>query len=1013
LAPGLEEPLEGSAAAAFEDPAQARVRAARLAGGSAQAAGRLLGLLASVPDPDGALTAAERLAAAAPLPDGDDALRALLLIFGHSPYLTEIILGAPPLFSEAWEARRSPAPTSEQHLAWLRAELASASADASGRLLRRYKERGVLAVALRDFLREWSLTEVTEQLSHLADAVLAVTLDAAVRAMEERFGAPAEEDEEGRRRRAACALIGLGKLGGMELNYSSDVDLLLLYSGDGETTGSGRDGGGVVTTKEFFTRAGEEMTRRLGGAGGDGWILRVDWGLRPGGRDGDLTLPLDAALAYYRTWARPWERQALIKARFVAGDPGLGRRFAEAVEPLAYPPAADPAVAEAIRDLKDRMDAALAARGAGAAHLKLGRGGIREIEFNVQARQILHAGRDPWLRERNTLRALHRLADRGRLSRSEHSALTAAYQFLREAEHRIQIRRNLQRASLPADPRELRVLGRAMGFLEPGPGRETESFLAALERHRTEVRTLYDAYFAGLAQERFEEAPPADPFLDEMKGAAALEALEAAGLAEPRDLLGHVRRIARLLQPPAAGPEIRREFRRASPMVLRQVAALPNPARTLRCLEALMESLAVEAGGMARFLERRDLLAPLLQLFSGSQPLAGLVIHRPRLLLGHAFERAPAAERSLDQHLKLMRGALAACGSHAERLAALRLYQQAETLRIGLRDLSHQLTLRGALRALSDLAEASVRGALQAAWESAAPGGAPPPRDFCVLGLGRLGYREMDYGSDLDLVFVYRAAADDAAAHVQAGDLAARMVDALASITREGPLYAVDTRLRPFGSEGELAQSGETLLRYLETQAGVWEMQSYLKARPVAGDLRFGGRLLRRAERMLLDRARREPLAAAIRSMRERLREAAPAGASDFRSGAGGVNTVQFTLQYLQLRHHVPSPSRKSTSRLLRTLRDHGLLDDDRHRALFRGHQFLRRLEHQIRLIQGRAVTCVPASADVLLEVARALGYPQDDPREATSALIEDLDARRGEVERAYLHLVPESDAGS
>jgi glutamate-ammonia-ligase adenylyltransferase len=996
----------------FQKAARAARDILKIASGDGARALRLAGYLTSSPDPAGALSHLTRFVQSRDLPPTDETLRVLALLFGHSPYLAEVLQVDPGALPEAMGSRRRPAPAAETYRAALRRALRGVSEDPRWRALRAFKDRRMAGIALRDFMKEWTLPEVTEQISFLADAILEESLDTVLREMTSVYGQPSGYDESGRRQRATAVILALGKLGGVELNYSSDVDLLFVYSHDGETRGLGKDPSTVIPNKEFFTRVAEAFTRRLTSSDGSGWILRVDWGLRPGGKDGDLTLPLSATAGYYRTWARPWERQALIKARSVAGDLELGRRLLHEVEDLVYPEEPQTGATDAIRDIKDRIDASLASRGTVAVDLKLGRGGIREIEFNVQGRQVLHAGRDPWLREANSLKAMHRLADKGHLSRGDHAVLTSAYQFLREAEHRIQIRRNLQRSTLPSGQGEMSVLARSMGYADPAPGRATEAFLADLEQHRTMVRALYDGFLASQSQKRLELEAAPDPFLDSLSDPEAKELLRAAGWPELETLLAGVRRIARHLSPPAVPVENRRAFRQVSPVILREIPSVASPARALRNLERLLESLSVDPAGMRAFLEEPERFGPILGLFGGSQPLSELLIHRPALLLDPAFLRALATDRSMAAHASALAARLQKCGSFAASLAALRHYQQAELLLIGLKDLSRQITIRAARRALSDLAEGSVRGAFKAAVARHQEQGHKVVRSFVVLALGRLGYREMDYGSDLDLVFIYQTARADPDLHTRAGLLATGVVEALDTITREGPLYAVDSRLRPFGGEGEIAQSAGTLLEYLKGPAGVWEMQSYLKARPVAGDLRAGERLLRKAEQAILDRAAREDLPGAVRSMRERLRAAASNPDDDLKSGRGGTHTVQFALHYLQLAHHVPSPPRKSTLRLLRSLRDLDLISEGAYTNLFRGERFLRRLEHQLRLIQGRSVTRMPDRADLLAEVARGLDYGGTQEN-AVAALTRDLGTHRAAIERAFDHVVPSPPSGS
>src|SRR3989442_765279 len=278
-------------------------------------------------------------------------------------------------------------------------------------------------------------------------------------------------------------------------------------------------GASSIGNKEFFARLAADVTRLIAGPGPEGQVFRVDLGLRPGGSDGDITIPFAAAVAYYANWAEAWERQALIKARPAAGDLARGRQFVESVEPLVYPAQTDPYVILEIGQMKDRIDAQLSAEGRSSTDIKLGRGGIRELEFAVQALQLLHGGRDPWLRQGNTLLALHRLADKGFVGYDEYAGLSNAYVFLRNLEHRLQLGQNRQTATLPRDAEELRLVARRMRMHELSPGREVDALLEELERRREVVRRFYDSVTGAAAQARLEEEGT-DPWLGRMASGA-------------------------------------------------------------------------------------------------------------------------------------------------------------------------------------------------------------------------------------------------------------------------------------------------------------------------------------------------------------------------------------------------------------------------------------------------------------------------------------------------------------
>ncbi len=1009
------EPIEEFCGRVLDDPVRGAADILRIgqSGDDAAIRAALVRLLPDMPDPDLALIHMERYCRQGAPPSDIESFHSLLVTFGYSPYLAESLIRDRGFLADLLRARRQGAWGVEEYrneiAKWLRIRHGSDPWD----VLRVAKRRATLCTTLKDLLRLTTLPEVCREISCAADALIQAGLEIVMDEMGGMFGTPQIYDNSGRTVPAGLAVLALGKLGGVELNYSSDVDLLFVHAGDGETSGLDGRPETQITNKEFFTRAAENLTRGLAHIGPEGQVFRVDCRLRPGGRDGDLVIPLQAALAYYGTWARPWERQALIKARVCAGDAELGRQFIQEVEAIVYPVSPDPGLSDGIRGMKDRIDADLASRPEGRSHIKLGRGGIREIEFIVQAMQLLHGAAEPWIREAGTLLAMHRLADKGYLSVSEYGTLSAAYVFLRELEHRIQLPRNLQRSMLPRQNRELRMLARAMGYRDSVQRQEAASLLADLEAHRGEVRGIYDSVFGKLSQRRLEDAPAPDPFLDPMSDTEVVACLRAADVHAGAALLGSVKAIAKLLSA-TEGP--RREFRRMSPILIEELSRVSHPVRALRNMERFIESLALDRGRIARFAARPELIPPVVRLFGGSQPLASILIHRPRLVLEEGFEGAISRERGVSDHLARLLAGIRAASDEESASTFLRVYQRTQLLYIGLRDLSRQEGSLQIEHSLSDLAEAILRVALgscaRATGWPVEDGEATP--GFLVMGLGKLGYREMDYFSDLDLVFLYEAGPPDVAAerHAAANRLAGLIMQTLTSITREGSLYAVDVRLRPFGAEGELAQPAGILREYFSASAGVWEMQSFLKARPVAGDLALGRETIHDMEEFILHEAAEMDLSRAVRDMKSRLEreaESRGAGRTDIKLGPGGLSAIQFAIQYLQLRHGIPSPPHKRTTRLLESLRTAGLLDEEAHAAFFTGFQFLRELEHRMRLIHGRAVSRVPESREAQEELAAAMGFFAQTRAAARERLLQDLATHRSRIEATYRRVIEDA----
>jgi [glutamine synthetase] adenylyltransferase / [glutamine synthetase]-adenylyl-L-tyrosine phosphorylase len=489
-----------------------------------------------------------------------------------------------------------------------------------------------------------------------------------------------------------------------------------------------------------------------------------------------------------------------------------------------------------------------------------------------------------------------------------------------------------------------------------------------------------------------------------MSDGAVVEHLSAHGVPDAASLLGSVQSIARLLGSPGTSAAARRAFRHVTPILLRELGGVQAPVRALRTVERFLASIALDRAELETLFERREIFGPLIRLFAGGPVLSSILIHRPSLVLEEGFGGAVARDRDAGEHVSHIMRELGDRVEAMDLAGPLRVYQRTQILYIGLKDLNRQAGPPAVQRALTALAEAIVRvcvaaSARAAGWpageETTTPG-------LVVLGLGKMGYRELDYASDLDLIVLYEAGpGDPAPRHAAANALARHMVEMLTSMTREGALYPVDMRLRPFGGEGELAQPIERILPYAESTAGVWELQAFLKARPVAGDLALGEEIVRSLESVAFARAAREDPGPAIRDMRERLRQAAETmpGCIDVKRGEGGLASIQFAVQCLQLRHAVPSPPFKRTTRLLSALRGAGVLDEHAYRVLFTGFQFLRRLEHQIRLAQGRALSILPDAPELQEEIAVAMGFTPDAQLPARARLLAELTRHRRRVE--------------
>lgn len=862
--------------------------------------------------------------------------------------------------------------------------------DAVPRLMRRlraYRTREMARVALRDLTGRGRLVEVMAELSALAGASFDGALSILSPRVDAELGrAPAGEHTSAGAVSPGFCVVAMGKLGGGELNLSSDVDVLYVYDADGETD-LGR------TAFERHARLGALLGRVLSEPTEDGFVFRVDTTLRPEGRSGPLVNSLGALEAYYETFGRTWERQALLKARPVAGDLSVGEAALSILSPFVYRRSLDLDAVRRIVGLKDELDARTRARGVSETDLKLGRGGIRAIEFLVQSLQLLHAGKDPKLRDRSTLGALERLLFAGRLDEADVRDLTDAYAFLRRTEHRVQLVDDRQTHRLPPPGRARRALARSLGLLgEGGEG----TFEATLEGHRARVEAVVERRFGPPSAEPRVPVPVrrlADPGVPEDEKAALLE---KAAIREVPAALAALRRMARRPRScfGAAAPEADRALARA---LMQEVLRSPDPDGALARLADLFD--AVPRGALpsyhALLRDNPAARAILVSLFGTSEFLSRYFLRHPELLdvlilRGNAVRVKDRGRFAAEATARIAR---LADDDVEGRLSELRRYRHEEVLRIGLADVALDLDVLEVGAQLTDLAQGLLEQCVVLAadwararwgWPMDESGEAVP---LAVLGLGKLGGREMGYGSDLDLLFLYggpgqstggRRGAIDAQEHFSR--LAQRLISYLTLPLGEGALYEIDTRLRPSGRQGMLVTSLGAFRGYHETRGAVWERQALTRARAVAGPEAFRSRVDAAVEAAAYAPLPGVDLAREIRRMRRRMETEIADEAEaryDPKAGRGGVVDVEFVVQYLLLRHGPGDPAirRRQVPGALRALEAGGYLAPASARRLLEAYRFLRRLENRLRIVHDRPIGHLPQGRRDLDALARRMGY--------------------------------------
>ncbi|HOC57957.1 MAG TPA: bifunctional [glutamate--ammonia ligase]-adenylyl-L-tyrosine phosphorylase/[glutamate--ammonia-ligase] adenylyltransferase [Verrucomicrobiota bacterium] len=861
--------------------------------------------------------------------------------------------------------------------------LAASEFDAALTRLREFKQREMLRIAARDLARLGGLPEIVQEISDVADVCLEVVWQVCHRQMTGRYGQPCHQNPEGRWQPTAGCVLGMGKLGGQELNYSSDVDVLFVYSEEGsvfkELPRQSETPRPVLTNHQFFNRLAEAFIAEVSRMTPEGTLYRIDLRLRPEGDAGPLTRSLAGYENYYAQWGQTWERMMLIKARGVAGDAALAAEFLEMIQPFRYPRSINEDVLLEVVAMKGRIESDVLKGDEVIRNVKLGRGGIREIEFVAQTLQMLQAGRQPFLQGAQTLPCLAKLAQYELLSKDESRQLATAYGFLRDVEHRLQMEDNLQTHTIPADQPAGERLARLMSFAS------LKEFEAARQAHTGNVRRIFDRMLHAGKEEsqamspfprQFEGAEPEwkallarHAFKDPAKAFRVLrEFVEGPGYVHvsPRTSeLAH-QLLPRLfaLCPVAAGK---------MPAATAQAVPLSDPDRVVTRLDSFISAYGARATLFELWHSNPAIFELLVLLFDRSEFLAELAIRTPDLVDELVVSGRLRQRKSAVETLRDLRHGL---GDEDQPLW-LRRYHQAELMRIGLRDILGLADPEQYLAELSALAEACLQYALEVVMRKHALK-APP---FVIIGLGKLGGAEIDYGSDLDVVFVADTSAKDLP---KLARLALEVLELLSARTEHGVVFRMDARLRPDGDKGLLVNTLSAYEDYYRQRAQLWEIQSLTRARPVAGDSGLGARFQTLANTLTNFQRPALPLAACtpdwkqkIHQMRMRIeKERTPAGKDDLaiKTGSGGLMDAEFIAQTLCLEHGWPGAN--TLAALERGRAASVLPDADQ---LIRNYRQLRRVEGILRRWSYEGETVLPDDPAPYYRVSVRCGFPTPD----------------------------------
>ena len=948
-------------------------------------------------------------------------LPALLRLLGGSAYLSDILVREgrdwPDLFLRQI---RAPVKTTSDHLAELSRMISEApSADVLARALRRHKQREFLRIGARD-LSSAPVEETMRDLSALAEASLETACRAGRSELEKDFGALRLPGTE---RKNRFVILGMGKLGGGELNFSSDIDILYLYEEDeGESDGGPK---GKINPREFFHHLAERITRAVGEITEDGFVFRIDLRLRPLGRNGPLVQSLNSALLYYESWGQCWERAALIKARAAAGDRELGARFLHDIEPFVYRRYLDFTTIEELRHMKTRIQQELLSPQNQERNIKLGYGGIREIEFFTQALQLVNGGREPRVREHGTLSALELLARHGYIPPRENAVLSRAYRFLRNVEHKIQMVQEAHTHSIPQGEEGERALARRLGYSARNRRNERQLFWRDFRGHTTSVRRAFDQLFYGAQKEILSEsgAVLGDIWNELDQEELLLPELQRLGFPDPGrayELLLNVRDGAPDSPP---SPKRLKVMRTLGPALIMEISKSGAPDQALTNFAEFSRREGARTGFFSLLAENPKTTRLLITLFASSQFLTDLFLKRPELLDSLIRVDLGQLRKNRGEMMSRLLAALAETGEVEGKLNAIRRYKAEELIRIALHDLGGALVLEDATVQLSELAEVCLEGALRLSREEMEKnfGGLRGGR-FAILGMGKLGGKEIDYNSDLDLVFIYDApdearsqggGTDGLDAHDYHVRLGQKLMTFLSAPTEEGTAYKIDLRLRPSGRFGPMVSSLAAFRHYHRTSSELWERQALIKARFVAGEPSLGAE----AEQVAADFAYGTALTQAgigeIHRLRMRMeRELAQENPSRFnlKKGKGGMVDIEFLTQMLQLSHghRLPEIRQRGTLAALRALHHQKIIRKAEYLLLSEGYLFLRRLDHRLRLVRDQSLDVLDREPDQLYGIAQALGYKDASKtapkgkRRPGNLLLRDYELRRERIRACY-----------
>lgn len=891
----------------------------------------------------------------------------LLWILGASEYLGKILVKFPELLN-LFKSRQHAKPKNTSEFVEELISICKGEKNIENfmSILRKYRDKEYFRIGMLDLLRKANLKQVTHELSSLASAILEISL---------RFSDCYLRNEEINLEKECTGfvVIGMGKLGGDELNFLSDIDLIYI-SQDSDSN-------------VYFTRLANNLTKIVGEVTSDGFAFRIDLRLRPDGESGPVVVSLSSALDYYTQWGETWERSALIKATPVAGDLKLGEEFVKGIEPFVYRKYLDYTTIEELKALKEKIEFEMQKKLVNNWNIKTGSGGIRSIEFFVQTLQLINGGKSKKIRKTNTLEAIKSLADEKFITEEAAQGLSSAYTFLRELEHRVQLGEGRRTHLLPDGEELIQVIKR---FGNRWEDRELlNKFHNDLNRHRNFVRNIFSSLFY-----KEEKVTPSSPILEilldeEADRTSVINNLKNTGFADPEKAFEILKELKEEPAKKRFSSRAKKIFEKLLPLMIEEVSKSSDPDSALHFLSAFLNKVGGKIVPYYQLAENLETMRYLVSIFSNSEFLSNFMINHPELLDYLILRTYAAPIKDRDTMSNELDSSLSESSDYETTMDILRRFRNTEILRIASNDLYGIIDIHEVSEQFTALAEIMLDRCLKIAMDYLSEKyGSPGESKIAILGLGKLGGRELGYNSDLDIIFVYSrdGYSEGGKRTITLREyftyLAQRVISLLSTYTSEGYIFKVDTRLRPSGNAGAMVTSGESLIKYHMESAWLWERQAMIKTRFVAGDKDFGEKIVGEIKSLIFEKGLGKEEKNEMNRMKERITEEhiKDKNRYNLKYSPGGLVELEFLVQGYQLEHGstIAELRTPKTRDAINTLIAKNIIEEKDGETLLNAHYFLRKLENRLRLLYDYTTDNLPVDRRELEKLTKSMGRKEN-----------------------------------